>query len=174
MSRPNQLLHGSEKAIEAGTSMRGGAQAYIDKWGDRGFYKALEHHRPKGCIAHHDAVFLGYSMEDVDLGGGLLDFILVVQPVGPVYRHDLNWSTEISGLVDDGFAMDSPEVKKAAYAYWMGIPSRSGPVWEYTCKEVRVIGCFSDEQLERGEADPDTMVFFPAHEPESPQSGPPI
>lgn len=144
-----RFLHGSYTPHEAGFQLKPRGEAYARDWEGVDFYAALEYHRPEGLRSHRHSVFLCTSVEDVDLAGGATDFFLLVEPEEPnmITRHDVNWSTEISMLIGDGFHLDSPEVKEAALNYWSGEPHENESVWEYLCSGALVMECFSSEDL---------------------------
>lgn len=77
--------------------------------------------------------------DDIDLAGGGTEWVFTVIPLGPVQRHDLNWSSEISMLISDGYAIDSPEVQIAAERYWAGVPHTDEQVWEYLTPAAKII-----------------------------------
>jgi hypothetical protein len=134
--------HGSHSPIEPGTVMTGRGVRYESQWTDADFFWALEIHRPEGCLAHRDAVFMVDNVEDIDNAGGCTDFCLEVMPEEPVSRHDLNWSTEISCLISDGHAPRSEAVREAALNYWKGLPHpEREPVWECLARKVTVLKC---------------------------------
>jgi len=153
-----RLLHGSSLKVDSGQVLRGRGEAYIRDWSNCDFYQALERHRPSKMIAHHDAVFMCASVEDVDLAGGVQDFILVIEPVGAVTRHDVNWSSRISCLMGDGHEINGPEVAQAAAAYWAGTPAPDEQVWEYLCREARVVFCFPEDAIVEGLVNPDLLI----------------
>jgi hypothetical protein len=90
-------------------------------------------------LSHKDSVFMCHDDEDVDLAGGGTDYIFVVEPLGKVEKHDMNWSGEISMLVSDGFDIESPEVTNAANNYWNGVPHPDESVWEYLTPFARIL-----------------------------------
>ncbi|MEP1314979.1 MAG: hypothetical protein ABJN42_21820 [Roseibium sp.] len=132
-----ELFHGSDRLHDIGTTLKGRGQVYEDVWQGADFYAALEAHRPADVLAHRDAVFM-CGWDDLDLCGGSLDVVLKVKPIGAVTRHDMNWSSEISCLIGDGFDITSPEVTAAAEKYWHGIPG-GDPVWEYIAPQMCVL-----------------------------------
>jgi hypothetical protein len=144
------FLHGSYTPHEAGFQLKPRGEDYARDWEGSDFYAALEYHRPEGLRSHRQSVFLCTSVEDVELAGGATDFLLLVEPEEPnmITRHDVNWSTEISMLIGDGFHLDSPEVKEAALNYWSGEPHENECVWEYLCSGALVMECFSSEDLQ--------------------------
>ena len=77
--------------------------------------------------------------DDIDLAGGATDYMLTVVPLGPVQKHDINWGSEISMLVGDGYDIKSPEIMDAAKNYWNGVPHYNESVWEYLTTSAKVI-----------------------------------
>jgi hypothetical protein len=112
---------------------------YEQQWGSTDFYAALEHYRPANMLSHRQAVFMCDNPDDVDLAGGGTEWLFTVKPKGPMQRHDLNWGSEISMLIGDGYAIDSPEVKRAATNYWAGVPHTDEQVWEYLAPSAEII-----------------------------------
>jgi hypothetical protein len=119
--------HGSFTKLPVGTILRPDPQ-YEKNWNKADFYNILEKYRPFNMIAHKNAVFMTDNLEDVDIAGGADKFIYAVQPLGPVQKHDLNWSSEISYLFD---SHDEKALKNAATQYWKGTPHPNESVWEF-------------------------------------------
>lgn len=90
-------------------------------------------------LAHRDAVFMIGDPNEVDIAGGGTEWIFEVTPHGPVSRHDLNWSSQISCLMGDGHTLSSPEVATAANNYWNGVPHHNENVWEYLTTSATII-----------------------------------
>ena len=125
--------------LPVGTVLKPRGTDYEASWGHTDFYAALEHYRPSHMLGHKNAVFMVADPDDVDLAGGGTEWLMTVKPLGPVSKHDLNWSSEISMLRDDGYDIDSPEVKKAALNYWSGVPHPNESVWEYLTPAAEII-----------------------------------
>jgi len=153
-SSPARFFHGSHDPFDPGFVLTPRGEAYEAAWKDTAFYAALERWRPAGCRAHKDAVFLVGAVDDIDLAGGSTEWCLEVAPEGPVTRHDLNWSSEVSGLVDDGHPVDGPAVRRAAEAYWAGTPHPDENVWEYLAASATVVRCEPYETFDIGDAAP--------------------
>lgn len=136
---PQKLYyHGSSDPLPVGTILTP-RDDYEERWGRTDFYKPLELYRPKNMLSHRQSVFMCDNEDDVSIAGGYTDYLLTVEPVGPVQRHDLNWSSEISALIGDGHDIRSPKVKEAADKYWQGIPFPNEQVWEYLTPRARVV-----------------------------------
>lgn len=133
-----KYYHGSMDELPVGTVLRPHPD-YEQQWGHTAFYVVLEDNRPSNMLSHKDAVFMCDNPDDVDLAGGGTNWIFTVIPLGLVQRHDLNWGSQISGLIDDGASIDSVEVKLAADNYWNGIPHTDEQVWEYLTTAARII-----------------------------------
>ena len=131
--------HGSMDYLPVGTVLRARGQDYERDWSDTDFYKVLERYRPANKPSHNDSVFMVAEPDDIDLAGGGTEWMMTVKPLGPVSKHDINWSSEISGLLDDGYAMDSDEVKHAAEQYWAGAPHPNESVWEYLTPSAEIV-----------------------------------
>lgn len=136
-----RYYHGSPIAHAVGTVLGGRGDAYQADWKSSMFYTVLEAHRPADCIAHHEAVFMVDNDDDLDCAGGATDWVLELQPVGPVSRHDLNWSSEICALLSEGYSASSAEVISCATNYWAGQAHPNESVWEYLTKSAQVLSC---------------------------------
>ncbi len=134
-----RFFHGSNDEIKVGSIWVGQGDAYEANWSSANFYAALEKYRPSGFIAHKDAVFMVGHPDDIDLAGGGTEWACELKPLAPVSKHDLNWSSEISCLLGDGFQLDSHEVRQAAENYWSGLPHPNESVWEYLTAKAQVI-----------------------------------
>lgn len=142
------FIHGSMQWIEPGTIMKGSGLLYEKDWGLAPFYRALKRHRPEHVIAHHEGVFMSTSMEDISLSGGGEEFVAILEPEGIIQRHDMNWSAQVSCLLDT-HSYDSHPVIDACRNYWNGTPHDDENVWEYICKEAKVIECMSWADFEQ-------------------------
>lgn len=132
------FYHGSNDKLSVGAILRPSPD-YEENWKNTNFYSVLEHYRPPNVLSHKDAVFMCDNADDVDLAGGGTEWLFTVIPLGPVERHDLNWSSEISGLIDDGADINSVEVQQAASNYWNGVPHHDESVWEYLTPLAKII-----------------------------------
>ena len=90
-------------------------------------------------LSHKNSVFMCNSDEDIDLAGGGTEWLFTVEPIGKIEKHDMNWSSEISMLISDGFNIDSNEIKNAANNYWHGTPHYNESVWEYLTSKAKII-----------------------------------
>lgn len=133
-----KFFHGSSVELPVGTVLRP-RDDYENDWNNTDFYAALEKHRPPNMLAHKASVFMVSNPEDIDLAGGATDWMLTVVPQGRIEKHDLNWSSEVSMLIGDGYDINSPEVKKAATNYWLGVPHSNESVWEYLTPAAKVV-----------------------------------
>ena len=133
-----EFYHGSMTELPVGTVLTA-RDEYEQDWGNADFYRALEFYRPADKLAHKDAVFMCDNPDDVDLAGGGTDWLFTVIPQGRVERHDLNWGSEVSMLISDGYTIDSTEVKHAAENYWAGVPHTDEQVWEYLTPSAKII-----------------------------------
>ena len=112
---------------------------YENDWGTTDFYHVLEKYRPNDKLAHNQSVFMVSDPDDIDLAGGATDWMLAVVPMGKIERHDINWGSEISVLISDGYPVDSPEIRNAAEKYWAGVPHTNESVWEYLTPSAKVV-----------------------------------
>jgi len=132
------FYHGSMTKLPVGTILTP-RNDYVTNWGNTDFYSVLEKYRPKDMLGHHQGVFMVADEDDVDLAGGGTDWLFVVEPQGKIQRHDVNWSSEISALVSDGYKLDSPEIIDAANNYWSGVPHPNESVWEYLTPSAKIL-----------------------------------
>ncbi len=123
--------------LDAGTRLYPRGDAYHADWKDTGFYGALEKYRPSNMLAHKEAVFLCDNDEDLDAAGGGTDWVFTCQPDKRIERHDMNWGSEVSCLLDS-YPIDSPEIAQAARNYWDGTPSED-PLWEYLTPSALIL-----------------------------------
>lgn len=136
---PAEFFHGSYDELEVGQVLTCRPWLYTEAWGQTPFYQPLHRWKPVGLLRHADSVFMCADDEDIDLAGGAIDFVYVVEPIGPVQRHDLNWSSEISALLDVTDDIEDPRFQRAAEAYWAGEPHPDESVWEYLTTEFRIV-----------------------------------
>lgn len=129
--------HGSMKYLPVGFYLTPNP-IYEELWGHTSFYKALEAHRPKKFRAHQDSVFICENDEDIGLTGGGEKYLFIVEPKGILHRHDLNYGSLVSFLIDEEYSIYSQEVKDACYNYWHGIPSNE-PIWELTADSAIIL-----------------------------------
>lgn len=143
MQRPEKFYHGSyENFFQAGDELCALPASYEKNWAGTGFYDVLEHYRPKDKLAHKHAVFMVDNIDDVDNAGAPTDAIYEVEPIGDVQRYDMNWSTEISGIIacDGAEAWHTDRVKGIAEAYWSGLPYPDrDSVWEYLAPRMKIV-----------------------------------
>lgn len=132
------FYHGSSDKLSVGTILTP-RNTYEDNWAHTDFYGPLEMYRPADKLAHKQSVFMCDNPDDVDLAGGATDWLFTVVPLGPVQRHDMNYSSEISSLISLGHEFDSPEVMDAAKAYWAGEESPNETVWEYLTPSAKIV-----------------------------------
>lgn len=121
--------HGSNTKLQIGTILRP-QPSYEQNWGGNSFYQILDKYRPPNMISHKNAVFMVDNLDDLDDVGASDAFVYKVMPLGPVQKHDLNWSSEIDMLTSDEEG-DENMLKKAAMYYWWGKPHYNASVWEY-------------------------------------------
>lgn len=135
-----KFYHGSRKELNIGATLRARSSIYEHGWGGSDFYKAIESARPKEQLAHKDSVFMTDNIDDLGIAGDC-DFCYRVEPIGNFVRNDMSWSREISFLIEeDGEALDSTSVRRAAQGYWSGKPLFEGEaIWEYRAESFRVV-----------------------------------
>ena len=137
-SLPRRFYHGSMVILPVGTVLKPNAN-YEENWSKTDFYTVLEKYRPKQMLSHKNSVFMCGTVEDVDLAGGGTEYLFVVEPLGKIEKHDVNWSSEISVLISDGLRIDDDRVIEAAQNYWNGTPHYNEQVWEYLTPSAKII-----------------------------------
>ena len=146
--RTEKYYHGSNDKLPVGTILNGRGAEYEAHWMGSGFYEILEKYRPPNMLSHKDAVFMCDNPDDIDVAGGGTEWLFTLLPLGKVERHDLNWSSEIDGLVsmtdDDEDDFDTLEdnekrIREAAVNYWNGVPHHSESVWEYLTPSAKIL-----------------------------------
>jgi hypothetical protein len=135
---PDKFYHGSMIELPVGTILKPNDN-YEGNWSNTDFYEVLERYRPKGMLSHKNSVFMCGNDEDVDLAGGGTEYLFIVNPIGKIEKHDVNWSSEISGLISEGLKIDDPRVIDAANNYWSGNPHYNEQLWEYLTPLAKII-----------------------------------
>ena len=138
-----RYYHGSYTKLKPGTILRPNPE-YEKDWNHTDFYSILEFYRPKNKLSHKNAVFMCDNLDDIDNAGGATQFIYEIEPLGPVEKHDLNWSSEISMLAEEP-EKNARKIKTAAMHYWMGEPHPNEQVWEYLTTYARVVALVAEE-----------------------------
>lgn len=138
LTENNTYYHGSMDYLPVGTILTP-RDNYEENWSNTDFYNALEKYRPKNMLAHRESVFMVVDEDDIELAGGGTEWMFTVKPLGPIQKHDLNWSSRISMFIGDGYDIDSSEVKDAALNYWNGTPYPGESVWEYLTPKAEII-----------------------------------
>jgi shikimate kinase len=141
------FYHGSYDKFKVGQVLTPREDQYEESWGPNNWYQALEEHRPTEYRRHSQSVFMVVNEDDVDVAGGATDYVYKVKPIENVERHDLNWSSEISYLLDQGHDANSVEVKEAASNYWTGVPHHNESVWEYTAPKAEIVGVLEEGDM---------------------------
>lgn len=139
LTENSQYFHGSMNYLPVGTILTPRMDEYEKDWSGTDFYNILEKYRPKNMLSHKESVFMVDNEDDIDLAGGGTDWLFTVKPLGPIQKHDMNWSSEISMLVSDGYSIDSTEIINAANNYWKGVPHHNESVWEYLTTKAEII-----------------------------------
>lgn len=150
-----RYFHGSMDPLDVGHVLRGRGTDYVKAWSNTDFYAILERARPESFLPHANAVFAVGHPDDIDLAGGGTEWVFELAPTGPVSKHDLNWSSEISCLLSEGHAPDSIEVLAAASNYWAGLPHVNESVWEYLMPEATIVrvGTYENFQFQSQESE---------------------
>lgn len=131
-----------------GHRLRGRGEEYKEDWWTLDHFEVIHLHKPEGYLNHWEAVFM-CELDDIDVCGGATETAILLQPIGKVTRHDLNWGSYISSLYCEGHGMDSEEVIRAAKNYWEGVPFDGGEsVWEYLAAEAVVLASANFEDAD--------------------------
>ena len=133
-----KFYHGSAENLSIGTILVP-QNDYHEHWQHNNFYTILEAHRPPAALAHHAAVFMVTDDNDLDLVGAMTEWVFVVEPLGPIEKHDMNWGTMIDVLISDGASSFDEEVVACARSYWSGDSSPNEAVWEYLTTSARIL-----------------------------------
>ena len=132
------FYHASPIPWQPGAILTGRGHDYVKEWANADFYRILDMYRPVNAIAHHDGVFMCDNDDDLDSAGGSTEWVLQVEPIGPIERHDMNWSSAISCGVSEN--MSNHDLAMLAQNYWKGIAT-CDPLWEYLASHARVLHC---------------------------------
>lgn len=149
MSKP--FYHGTYGYHPYKTVFEGRGEEYHAEWVALDHYEAIHHHAPAGALHHRDAVFMCDKINDIDACGGATEVVALLRPLGPVNRHDMQWTGHISLLLDRGLKIDDPEVAEACRRYWDGTPKTEGEaLWEYITPKAEVLACcdYEDPDVE--------------------------
>jgi hypothetical protein len=139
-----KYYHGSHDQFEVGEILTPGEDEYEEGMENVEWYHVLHQHRPMESRQHSWSVFMVADEDDIDVAGGATDYVYEVEPVGDVERHDINWASEISYLLDAGHDHDSAEIAEAAANYWAGKPHHNEQVWEYLAPKARIVGVLDE------------------------------
>jgi hypothetical protein len=130
--------HGSSTKLPVGFILTYRDEEYENDWGDTDFYHILEIYRPEHMIAHKKAVFMTDNIDDIDIASGGSEWLFTVQPLGKVEKHDMNWGSEVSMLMDTD-PNNYEAIEQAAKNYWNGVPHTNESVWEYLTSSARIV-----------------------------------
>lgn len=106
----------------------------------------LEAFRSPNFLSRNDAVYLAQDVDDIDLAGGSIDHVYLVEPIGRVERHDVNWLSEIESIMtyarEEGTIEDEETfegIENAALNYWNGVPHYNESIWEFLVPRAKII-----------------------------------
>ena len=142
-----KFYHGSYDKFEVGEILTPGEDDYEEGMENVEWYHVLHQHRPMESRQHSWSVFMTGNEDDIDVAGGSTDYVYEVEPIGDVERHDINWASEISYLLDAGHEPDSDEIKEAAANYWAGKPHHNEQVWEYLAPKAKIVGVLEEGDM---------------------------
>jgi hypothetical protein len=134
----NIFYHSSANELDVGTILTGRGSDYDRDWGYVPFFEVLERYRPANKLSHRDAVFMVGNEDDLDSAGGSTEYVFTLKALGSVSKHDMNWSSRIASMVDDGLDYDDTRIKQAAEKYWSGEPT-DDPLWEYLTTKAEIL-----------------------------------
>lgn len=95
-------------------------------------FSVLEMHRPEGCLAHRNAVFLVDNIDDIDNVGGCTDWCLEVEAGTRITRHVVRARRR---------SRKQEAVKAAAANYCSGTAHKNENVFEYLTDRAVVLRC---------------------------------
>ena len=131
------LPNGTVLSPEKGNFMKTFSQDEMDS------HFKLEQFRPPNYLSRNNCIYMSDNPDDIDLAGGATDHIYIVEPLGKVEKHDLNWMTEIDLIFSEGPDKENEEtiekVRQAALNYWNGTPHYNESVWEYLTPSAKII-----------------------------------
>jgi len=130
-----KFFHASGDYLPVGTILMPRPD-YSQRWGHTDFYPVLERYRPAHCLSHAHAVFMCDSGEVLDAAGAATEWVFEVKPLGPVSRHDMNFSAAVSCALSEG--QSEAVVADLARQYWMGVAG-GDPLWEYLTSSARIL-----------------------------------
>lgn len=135
-----KFYHGSAVPLELGTILHCDSEKYATKWVELVYFEVLEKYRPLDKLSHMNAVFMAETEQDVDNLGGDTDYLLIVEPLSEVFKHDQHWCTKMCCLISEEYSVDSQEIKQMCENYWAGLATDE-PVWEFLTKQAKVVSC---------------------------------
>ena len=147
IAQSNTYYHGSYDDLPIGTVLtpeKGNFMGTFSQEEMDSHFK-LELFRPDGYLSRDSGVYMCDNIDDIDNAGGANDHIYIVEPLGKVDKHDLNWMSEIDLIMSDAFENGEQEsdetlqkVYSAALNYWNGVPHYNESVWEYITPFARI------------------------------------
>jgi hypothetical protein len=129
-------FHGSELELDIGTIVMRPENGYVNL---KEPYEAfLESARPENMISRTEAVFTVGKEDDIDPAGGSTEFVYLVELIGHVQAHDMNWLTEVQICLEDD---DHEGAYLNAKKYWSGeeYPFPENRLVEYIAKSFKVL-----------------------------------
>lgn len=137
-------FHGSELELDIGTIVTRPENRYVNL---KEPYEAfLEATRPENMISRDEAVFMVDKEDDIDPAGGSTEFVYLVEPIGPVQSHDMNWLTEVQICLEDD---DHDGAYLNAKKYWSAeeYPFPENRLVEYLAKSFKVLELVTEHSL---------------------------
>lgn len=143
-----EYFHGSYHRLTEGTILipeKGNFMGTFSQYEMDSHFK-LEQFRPSNFLSRNNAVYICQNIDDIDLAGGSTDHIYLVDPIGKIEPHDVNWLSEIDlimsvsfdeGTQEDEFTIN--KVEQAALNYWHGIPHYNESIWEFLVASAKII-----------------------------------
>lgn len=140
-----KYYHGSYNPLPIKTILTPNYRSYREVINDDSHSK-LEQFKPNNFLSRNNAIFMTNNPDDIDLAGGPTDHIYIVQPLGKIEKHDLNWMSEIDLIISEAYDNNQQEnnetiekVKNAAINYWNGTPHYNESVWEFLTPSAIII-----------------------------------
>jgi len=145
ISKSIKYYHGSYNPLPIKTILSSKNGNFMDSFNDDSHIK-LEQFKPNNYLSRNNAVYMTDNPDDIDIAGGSTEFIYIVQPLGKIEKHDLNWMSEIDLIISEAIENNQQEddetiekVKNAAINYWNGTPHYNESLWEYLTPSAIII-----------------------------------
>jgi len=137
-----KYFHGSYHSLPKGTILTPQKGNFMGTFSqdEMDSHFKLEQFKPPQYLSRNNSVFMTDNPDDIDNAGGASEHIYLVNPLGKIEKHDLNWMSEIDLIISNAWEIGQDEVEstetidniqKAALNYWNGTPHYNESLWEY-------------------------------------------